>query len=100
MSGKIEPGEKPAEAVTREAREELGVAVRPVGKVWECASVDGIHQLHWWLAELVDEEAPLRPNPREVESVKWIRPIDFSSVGRVFETDVRFFEEIYPALDC
>jgi 8-oxo-dGTP pyrophosphatase MutT (NUDIX family) len=36
LSGKMEPQEDQAEAVVREVREEVGLTVRPVRKVWEC----------------------------------------------------------------
>jgi 8-oxo-dGTP diphosphatase len=98
VSGKIERGEQPEEAVVREVREELGIAVRPLSKVWECASSDGRYWLHWWLAEPVDAEVSLRLNAREVDSARWLRPSEFRHLGSVFEADVRFFEEVFPTL--
>lgn len=98
VSGKVEPGEEPEAAVVREVREELGIAVRPVGRVWECASSDGAYWLHWWLAEPVDEEVTLMPNAREVDGTRWLRPADLRGLEPVFESDLHFFERIFPTL--
>lgn len=98
VSGKIEPGEGQAEAVVREVREELGMVVVPVRKVWECPSSDGAYRLHWWIAELADETADLVLDPREVSEARWIRAAELRTFSKVFEADVRFFEEIFPAL--
>ena len=35
VSGEVEPGESQAAAVVREAKEEVGLTVRPLRKVWE-----------------------------------------------------------------
>ena len=63
-SGKVEAGERQADAVIREMREEIGLEVRPILQVWECLSADGTHTLHWWLSDC--EKGALRPDPREV----------------------------------
>lgn len=97
VSGKIEPGERQEAAVVREVREELGMAVLPVSKVWECPSSDGAYWLHWWTAELADETAVLVLDPREVSEARWIHPGELRSFENVFEADVQFFEEIFPA---
>lgn len=34
-SGKVEPGERQEAAVIREVKEEVGVTIRPVRKVWD-----------------------------------------------------------------
>jgi 8-oxo-dGTP pyrophosphatase MutT (NUDIX family) len=98
VSGKIEPGERQEDAVVREVREEVGIGVVPVRKVWDCPSSDGVYWLHWWTVELADENAVLVLDPREVSEARWIRPVELRTLGNVFEADVRFFEEIYPAL--
>lgn len=49
--GAIEPGESQEQAIVREMEEELGLAVRPVGKVWEWLRPDGLLLLHWWRVE-------------------------------------------------
>ncbi len=67
LSGRIEPGESQPETVVREVREEIGLDVRPVAKVWECPSDDGACLLHWWSVEVTGGE--LRLEPREVSDV-------------------------------
>jgi 8-oxo-dGTP pyrophosphatase MutT (NUDIX family) len=99
VSGRIEPGERQEDAVVREVREEVGIGVSPVRKVWECPSSDGAYWLHWWKVELADENAVLVLDPREVSEARWIRPVDLRTLGRVFEADVRFFEQIFPAIE-
>ncbi len=98
VSGKIEAGERPEEALVREVHEEVGIAVRPLAQVWECSSSDGLYWLYWWLAEPVDDKVALKLNAREVESARWLRPTQFSDLGKVFESDLRFFEKIFPTL--
>lgn len=95
-SGRVEPGESQPEALVREAREELGVAVTPVAKVWECDTDDGAYRLHWWLAEVADGE--LAPDPDEVAEVRWVRPDDFRRLEPTFEGDHEFFDRVLPAL--
>jgi 8-oxo-dGTP pyrophosphatase MutT (NUDIX family) len=46
VSGKVEPDEGQGEAVVRELREEVGLRVEPVAKVWECVTDDGSFLLH------------------------------------------------------
>src|SRR5438552_1429584 len=69
-SGKIESGEGQEAAVIREVKEELGVTIRPVRKVWECISAGAAHTLHWWLADAEDRE--LRPDRREASDARWV----------------------------
>lgn len=98
VSGKVEPGERPEQAVVREVQEEVGLAVRPLARVWESASSDGLHWLDWWLVEPVSDEISLRLNAREVDAARWLYPAEFRDLERVFAPDLRFFEEILPAL--
>lgn len=96
-SGRIESGESQESAVVREVREELGLHVTPIEKVWECPTRDGGFVLHWWLAEAGDEEA--RPDPREVSDLRWIRPGEFDDLDPAFEEHRPFFEEVLPRLE-
>lgn len=96
-SGRIEPRESQEAAVAREAREELGLEVSPIRKVWECPTDDGGFVLHWWLAEA--EPGDVRPDPREVSEARWVRPEEHERLDPTFEGDRRFFEEVLPRLE-
>jgi len=96
LSGKIEPGEDEASAVIREAKEEVGLTVRPVRKVWECLSSSGTHRLHWWLAEWVDGDLSLEP--REVSEARWLTLPEILRLETMFEKDREFFEKVLPCL--
>lgn len=69
-SGKVESGERQEAAVIREVKEEVGVTIRPVRKVWESISAGGTHTLHWWLVNAEDRD--LRPDrARSVMPAGW-----------------------------
>jgi 8-oxo-dGTP pyrophosphatase MutT (NUDIX family) len=95
-SGRIEPNETQADAVAREAREELGLEVRPRAKVWECPTDDARYTLHWWVADVVGGE--LAPDPREVAEARWVTPEEFQRLAPVFDDDRRFFRDVLPLL--
>ncbi|WP_406205709.1 MULTISPECIES: NUDIX domain-containing protein [unclassified Streptomyces] len=96
LSGRIEPGETQREAVVREVREEVGLAVVPLAKVWESETDDGRFRLHWWTANA--ETGDIVPDPGEVAEARWVTPEEFLSLDPVFEGDREFFERILPTL--
>jgi 8-oxo-dGTP pyrophosphatase MutT (NUDIX family) len=97
LSGRLEPGETQAEAVVREAREEVGLDVQPLRKVWECPA-DGVDfWLHWWLAECAGGD--LRPDRDEIADARWLRPEEISALPLTFAGDREFFARIFPTLD-
>lgn len=70
--GKIEPGERPEEALVRELREELGVGVE-VGRIWEVLfhpypEFDLLMLVY--ACRIVAGEA----RPVDVAAVQWVRP--------------------------
>ena len=95
-AGRIEAGETQAEAVAREAKEELGFDVRPRAKVWECPTDDGRYTLHWWTADIVG--GGLAPDAGEVSEVRWVTADEFQRLAPVFDDDRRFFREVLPRL--
>jgi 8-oxo-dGTP diphosphatase len=95
-SGRVEPGETQPETLVREVREEVGLAVRPVSKVWECDTEDGSYRLHWWTAEVTGGALSL--DPGEVSDARWVRPHEFDTLAPTFADDRRFFREILPTL--
>ncbi|ETA03360.1 ADP-ribose pyrophosphatase [Frankia casuarinae] len=97
LSGRIEPGESQAAALVREVREEVGLAVTPLAKVWECDTDDGSYQLHWWTAEVgSDEELIL--DPGEVSDARWVTPHEFTRLELTFAGHHEFFERVLPTL--
>lgn len=96
-SGRIEPGESQAQTLVREMREELGLDVSPIAKVWECETDDGCFLLHWWTVE--EDGAELRPDPNEVAAVKWVNAAEFVELEPRFRNDGEFFRVVLPALE-
>lgn len=88
-SGNIEPGESQEAAVIREVREEVGLTVRPVVKLWESISSSGTRTLHWWRAEHVDGTLAL--NRREVADARWVDLAEIDAVEPLFPVDRAFF---------
>jgi 8-oxo-dGTP pyrophosphatase MutT (NUDIX family) len=86
--GSIERGESEEEALVREIREELGVTIRPERRLWETRTAWHV-DLSWWLSRL-DPDAPLVPNPAEVESVHWLTPEEMARLPNLLEGNQRF----------
>lgn len=97
-SGRVEPGERQPDAVVREVREEVGLAVRAEAKVWECDTDDGRFRLHWWTATPVAEGGELVCDPQEVSAARWIRPEQFRELHPTFAAHHRFFTGVLPGL--
>jgi 8-oxo-dGTP diphosphatase len=79
--GHVEDGEDPRQAVTREAREELGLDARfhprlgaaPLFLTVTPTTGPNRHlDVSLWFVLDVDREAPLRPDPREFSRVRWL----------------------------
>jgi 8-oxo-dGTP diphosphatase len=96
LSGRIEPGESQRDAVVREVREEVGLTVVPLSKVWESVTDDGSFLLHWWTARA--DTGDVVPDPREVGEARWVTAEEFLTLDPVFEGDREFFERILPEL--
>jgi 8-oxo-dGTP pyrophosphatase MutT (NUDIX family) len=95
-SGSIEPGESQADAVAREVAEEVGLAVTPLAKVWECPTDDGLYTLHWWTAQ--PRSLDLRLQRGEVSAARWVTPAEFLALEPTFAGDREFVESVLPAV--
>ncbi|MEJ7771743.1 MAG: NUDIX hydrolase [Geodermatophilaceae bacterium] len=101
LSGRIEPGESQQDAVVREVREEIGLGVVPLAKVWECLTDDGDFVLHWWTAEAEAGEFELDTrefDPREVSDARWVSRNEFLQMTPTFLGDREFFLHVLPGL--
>lgn len=93
VSGRIEFGEPQEQTVVREAREEVGVEVRPIRKLQEGRSEDGRFLLHYWLAELVSGE-PWCASPDEVADLAWLDLEQIRALTGTFPQDIVLLESL------
>ena len=86
--GGIRSGEDEETALRRELREELGVDVHPVRRLWRSITPWKV-PLAWWLCGL-GEAVEIRPDPREVESTQWLRPEELAATEDLLESNRHF----------
>ena len=86
--GGIEGDESEEEALVREFREELGVTLRPVRRLWRCVTAWKV-ELAWWLGELAPDAIPVA-NPREVDSIHWFTPEEMARLPDLLESNRDF----------
>ncbi len=92
ITGAVERDETHAQAVIREAKEEMGIDVEPLRKVWECPTNDGEYLLHWWHAKIICDEISADPN--EVKESRWVTYEQMEKLPKMFDADRNFFENI------
>ena len=90
--GGIEGAESEAEALIRELQEELGVAIQPGCLVWRNRTRWRV-DLAWWCGTILDD-APLLPNPDEVESVHWLTIDEMFALDDLLESNRHFLEAL------
>ena len=90
--GGIEEGEAEDEAVVREFREEIGVTIRPLRRLWECVTAWKV-ELAWWLVEMPHDATPV-PNPAEVDSIHWYTPEEMSQLPDLLASNREFLEYV------
>jgi 8-oxo-dGTP pyrophosphatase MutT (NUDIX family) len=88
--GGIEAGETETEALVRECREEIGVSLEPIRRLWECTTAWKVH-LAWWLAKISPDAIPTR-NPREVESIHWFTPEEMVALPDLLPSNKDFLD--------
>jgi 8-oxo-dGTP diphosphatase len=75
--GKVEPDETETEALVRECREELGVAISVGDRVGgDLATGSGRYLLRVYFAALIEGE----PHAKEHAELRWLAPDEFDSV--------------------
>ncbi|MEW2129423.1 (deoxy)nucleoside triphosphate pyrophosphohydrolase [Streptomyces sp. NPDC005435] len=87
--GKVEPGERPDEALVRELREELGVDADAVERVPGQWPLKPPYVLHVWTARLRPGSAPPRAL-QDHDELRWLTP------GRLWE--VPWLDQDVPAV--
>ncbi len=95
-TGRLEPGESQQDALVREMHEELGLEVRPLDKVWESMTDNGVYRLHWWTLE--EDGAELRPDPREISAIRWVDSRGFLALQPTFRGGREFFRDVLPTI--
>jgi 8-oxo-dGTP diphosphatase len=90
--GAIEGDETEEAALVRELKEELGVAAKPVRRLWESVTPWNVH-LVWWLAD-IDGQTALTPNPAEVDSVHWYTPTELAALPDLLESNHAFLQAL------
>lgn len=86
--GGIEGNETEQEALVREFREEVGVAIQPIRRIWRCVTAWKV-ELFWWLGELDPNAVPVA-NPQEVESIHWFMPEEMAALPDLLESNRDF----------
>jgi len=77
-------------------QEELDLTVRPLVKVWESGTDNGLFRLHWWTVE--EDGGELHLDPAEVADAKWVTAQEFLALEPTFRGGREFFAEVLPTL--
>jgi (d)CTP diphosphatase len=93
--GGVNVGESQAAACVREAREELGISVKPIKAVWACELGHGPIRIFGWLAEW--QPGPMHPDPQEVEEVLWLSRAEALAHPDGLETNAAFIDALLDA---
>ena len=86
--GGIEGDEAETTALVRELREELGVDVEPVRRLWTSTTRWNV-ELAWWLAAL-PASVELVPNPAEVAQATWLSVEELGSLPGLLSSNLEF----------
>jgi len=89
--GGIEPGETEEEAVIREIQEEVGLAIKPLRKVFESVTPWNVH-VSWYTVELLSHD--ITPDSAEVEWCRWMTMEEFKRSPEILVSNVQFLEAL------
>lgn len=90
--GGIERGESEEETLVREIREELGVTISPVRRVWRSVTPWKV-ELAWWLGRIENGQS-LTPNPAEVASAYWVSIDEMRGMPNLLESMHQFLDAL------
>ncbi|MCE5267718.1 MAG: NUDIX domain-containing protein [Planctomycetaceae bacterium] len=88
--GGIEGDESEEEALVREFREEVGLTITPVRRLWHCVTPWKV-DLAWWLGRS-SADAPPVANPEEVDSIHWLTTGEMARLPDLLESNREFLE--------
>lgn len=94
--GKVEPGERPEDALVRELREELGVDAEPVERVPGEWPLRAPYVLRVWTARLCPGSAAPRPL-EDHDELRWLTPAEIWDVTWL-DQDVSAVRAVVPHL--
>lgn len=92
VSGKIETDESEADAVKREAFEEVGLTVEVVRKLGEMDTRDKTGRLHWYLVRILEGEAFLKND--EHSEIGWFTLDEIAQLDPIFHEDLATFRSL------
>jgi 8-oxo-dGTP pyrophosphatase MutT (NUDIX family) len=89
--GGVEPDEEQDQAIVREMKEELGVDVVPIKRVWKFLTARGV-ELNFWQVKIVPGQT-IRIEPDEIEMWAWHTPESLRQQHNLISSAI-------PFLDC
>lgn len=75
--------------MAREAREEIGVRIKPIKKLTTLKSENRNSILHWWLVEVVQGEP--RINNDEHTEIAWLDFDEILKIEPIFQEDIAIY---------
>lgn len=80
-------------ACKREVREEIGIEIKVLGKLWESTTRGGPYLLHWFLAEPIEPIDTLQfvLEEGEVDDVRWATLEEVRALPLTFDDSRMFF---------